>query len=205
MFVDPGARRTPPETSASTRPLAASVQAPRRGFGEQEVRGHTWVKTRFRSREAHDLVAGCVLRDVTEIKRLGEGRLQPVDLGQARLGKPIAHVGIAVRIAPRTAVLPSARHRRARPDRLVRGRDLVPKRLQRGDVDLRERGERLNRVAEDIERDAGADRERRLLQPLARLGAERVGAGQPLAVAEERQEAVVIALRPRVGGGLGDL
>ena len=75
-------------------------------------------------------------------------------------------------------------------------------RLQRGDVDLRERRERLDRVAQDVERDVGADRQRGLLQPLARLGAERVGAGQPLAVAEERQEAVALGVRARVGGGL---
>jgi hypothetical protein len=35
-FVNPAARRAPAETSASTRPLAASVQTPGRGFGEGE-------------------------------------------------------------------------------------------------------------------------------------------------------------------------
>ena len=56
-----------------------------------------------------------------------------------------------------------------------------------------------------VERDVGADRQRRLLQPLAGLGAERVGAGQPLAVAEQGQEAVGLGVGVRVGGGLGDL
>jgi hypothetical protein len=37
VFVDPAARRTSPETSVSTRPLAASVPAPRRGSGEEQV------------------------------------------------------------------------------------------------------------------------------------------------------------------------
>ena len=78
-------------------------------------------------------------------------------------------------------------------------------RLQRRDVDLRERRERLDRVGEDVDRDVGADGERRLLQPLAGLGTERVRARQPLAVAEERQEAVALGVGMRVGGGLGDL
>jgi hypothetical protein len=34
-FVDPAARRPWPSTSALSRPLAATVQAPRRGFGEE--------------------------------------------------------------------------------------------------------------------------------------------------------------------------
>jgi hypothetical protein len=36
VFVDPAARRPPSETSGSARPLAASLQAPRRGSGEYE-------------------------------------------------------------------------------------------------------------------------------------------------------------------------
>ena len=108
--------------------------------------------------------------------------------------------GAAVRRS--SSLLSSARHRRSRADRLARRRDLPAERLQRGDVDLRERRERLDRVGQDVERDVGADRERGLLQPLARLGAERVGAGQPLAVAEERQEAVALGVGARVGGGL---
>ena len=68
-------------------------------------------------------------------------------------------------------------------------------RLQRRDVDLREGRERLDRVAQHVERDVRADGQRRLLQPLARLGPERVGAGQPLAVAEQRQEAVATRRR----------
>ncbi len=73
------------------------------------------------------------------------------------------------------------------------------------DVDLRERRERLDRVPQHVERDAGADRQRRLLQPLAGLRPERVGAGQPLAVAEQRQEAVALGVGARVGRRLGDL
>ena len=56
-----------------------------------------------------------------------------------------------------------------------------------------------------VERDLGADGQRRLLQPLARLGPERVGAGQALAVAEQGEEAVGLGVGVRVGGGLGDL
>ena len=74
---------------------------------------------------------------------------------------------------------PSARYRWSRAERLGRCRDLTAKRLQRGDEDLRERRERLDRVRQNAEWDLGTDRERRLLQPLARLGAERVGARQP--------------------------
>ena len=69
------------------------------------------------------------------------------------------------------------------------GLDLAAQRLQRGDVDLGEGGERLDDVAQHVERHAGADGQRGLLQPLAGLGAERVGAGQPLAVAQQGQEA----------------
>ena len=42
---------------------------------------------------------------------------------------------------------------------------------------------------------------RRLLQPLARLGPERVGAGEPLAVRDERHEPRALRVRARVGGG----
>ena len=58
---------------------------------------------------------------------------------------------------------------------------------------------------QDVERDAGADGEGGLLQPLAGLGSERVGAGQPLAVAEQGQEAVGLGVGPRVGGRPGHL
>ncbi|HET6774236.1 MAG TPA: hypothetical protein VFH36_13050 [Acidimicrobiales bacterium] len=43
------------------------------------------------------------------------------------------------------------------------------------------------------------------MEPLARLGAERIGAGQPLAVAEQGQEAVGLGVRTCVGGRLGHL
>ena len=78
-------------------------------------------------------------------------------------------------------------------------------RFQRVDVDLRERRERLDGVAQHVERHLGADRQRRLLQPLAGLGAERVGAGQALAVAEQGEEAVGLGVGVRVGRGLRDV
>ena len=68
--------------------------------------------------------------------------------------------------------------------------------LHRVQVDLREGRERLDRVLEDVERHARADRERRLAEPLARLGADRVGAGEALAVGDQREE----ARRPRSRG-----
>ena len=48
------------------------------------------------------------------------------------------------------------------------------------------------------------NRERGLLQPLSCLGAEGIRAGQPLAVAEQCQEAVALGVRPRIGGSLRD-
>ncbi len=41
FFVEPEARRTSPETSAPARSLAASLQAPKRGFGECQGTGTT--------------------------------------------------------------------------------------------------------------------------------------------------------------------
>ena len=81
--------------------------------------------------------------------------------------------------------------------RLRHVRDRHAQRLQRRVVDRREARERLDRVAQHLERDVGPDRQRRLLQPLTGFGPERVGAGQPLAVAEQRQEPV--GLRRRRG------
>ena len=100
---------------------------------------------------------------------------------------------------------PFSGSRRRRLDRPVRCGDLAAEQLERVEVDLREGRERLDRVEQHVERDAGADRERRLLQPLARLRAERVGAGQRLAVAEQRQEAVALGVGARVRLGLRDL
>jgi hypothetical protein len=57
----------------------------------------------------------------------------------------------------------------------------------------------LDRVAQHVERDASADRERGLLEPLAGLGAERVGAGQTLAVAQQREEAVRLGVGACIG------
>ena len=65
--------------------------------------------------------------------------------------------------------------------------------MQSGDEDLRERREGLDGVGEDVEWDVGADSQRRLLQPFARLGTQRVRAGQSLAVTEQREKAVLSA------------
>src|SRR5215217_3034222 len=111
-------------------------------------------------------------------------------------------VGAEVIVPPGTG---SPRSWRSRPDRPARRGDLGAEGLQPGEVDLREGRERLDRVRQDVERHAGADRERGLLKPLAGLWAERVGAGQPLAVAEQREEAVRLSVGVRVGGGLGNL
>src|SRR5271165_1351809 len=99
----------------------------------------------------------------------------------------------------------SARHWRSRSGRLRCRGDLAAEHLQRGDVDLGERRERLDRVDQDVELDMGADRERGLLQPLPCLRAERVGARESLAVAEERQKAVLLGVPARVRGGLRHL
>ena len=82
-------------------------------------------------------------------------------------------------------------------------RDLGAQCLHGRVVDPREAGEGLDRVAEHHERDVRADGQRRLLQPLARLRPDRVGAGQPLAVAEQGQEPGGLGVGVRVGGGLG--
>src|SRR3954468_19324539 len=103
------------------------------------------------------------------------------------------------------SLLSSAWHGWSCANGLAGRRDVLAECLQPGDVDLRERGERLDRVAEDVERDVRADRQRGLLEPLTGLGPERVGTGQPLAVAEECQEAVALGVRARVGGGLRHL
>ena len=71
-------------------------------------------------------------------------------------------VGVAVSVLI-VSSFASVRHRRARGGRLGRRRYLVAEDLQRGDVDLRERGEWLDRVGKDLEGDVGADREGGLL------------------------------------------
>ena len=92
------------------------------------------------------------------------------------------------------------------PSRTARsGGDLAAERFQRVDVDLGEGGEGLDDVAQHLQRHAGADGQRGLLQPLAGLGAERVGAGQPLAVGQQGQEAVRLGVGVGVGGRLGHL
>ncbi len=104
------------------------------------------------------------------------------------------------------AACPSPRHVRHlrvhRADRRRHVRDLHAERLHGCVVDPREAREGLDRVAEHLERDVGADGERRLLQPLTGFGPERVGAGQSLAVAEQRHEPVGLGVGVRVGGGL---
>ena len=114
----------------------------------------------------------------------------------------VGAVGVAVVIASPSVSLPSAAPRRPACDAAAISR---AERLQRVDVDLREGREGLDGVAQHVERDARADGERGLLEPLACLGAEGVGAGQPLAVAEEGEEAVRLGVGARVGLGLGEL
>ncbi len=82
-------------------------------------------------------------------------------------------------------------------------RDLGAQRLHGRVVDPREAGEGLDRVAEHHERHVRADGQRRLLQPLARLRPDRVGAGQPFTVAEQGEEPGRLGVGVRVGGGLG--
>ena len=83
--------------------------------------------------------------------------------------------------------------------------DLLPEHLEGGDVDLGEGREGLDRVREDVEREVAADRQCGLLQPLTRLGSERIGANQPFAVAQQGDEPLVVGVGARVGGDLGDL
>src|SRR5262245_25546350 len=88
---------------------------------------------------------------------------------------PTGSVAGDERIADRRAES-SARSRATGP---ARCRDLAMQRLQRREMDLGERRERLDRVEQHVEGNACADRQRCLLEPLAGLRAERVGAGQP--------------------------
>ena len=87
-------------------------------------------------------------------------------------------------------------------NRSARHADLPAELLERGDVDLREGRERLDRVSQHVERHAGPDRQRGLLHPLAGLRAQGVRAGQQFAVAEQGQEAVDFGVVVGVGGGL---
>ena len=86
--------------------------------------------------------------------------------------------------------------------RLPPARDLRTQCLERLDVDFREGGEWLDRVGQDLDRYAGANRQRRLLKPLASFGAEGVGADQAGAVGEQGQEPVAVGIRARVRLGL---
>src|ERR1700684_4090849 len=95
-------------------------------------------------------------------------------------------------VPPGTCVVMVTRYSMIRSGffRPAAGGDLPVERVQRRDVDLGEGGEGLDDIAQYVDRYPGADGQRGLLQPLACLGAERVGAGQPLAVAAQGQEAV---------------
>ena len=83
--------------------------AERRSIGQDDLP----VSARARQQLAVDLWTGkcptgqrhdapVALRDLAEIKRLTEGGLQAIDQGQARLGKPVAHV-CAAAILPRSS------------------------------------------------------------------------------------------------------
>ena len=91
---------------------------------------------------------------------------------------------------------------RSRSDRVARRSDVLRSASSAAAWDLREAGEGLNGVAEHVERNVGADRQRGLLQPLARFRTEGVSARQALTVAQQRQEAVGLRIRVCVRGGL---
>src|SRR5918999_1023732 len=92
----------------------------------------------------------------------------------------------ATRLAPTSAPQPSEA---ARFSTLRARRDLRAQPHQRVEEDLRERGEGLDHVLHHVQRHPGADGDGRLLEPFARLLPERVRAGEPLAVRDERHEA----------------
>src|SRR5213079_273412 len=75
----------------------------------------------------------------------------PRKAGSPRVG------GAAVSVV--IVLLSSVRRRRSRGYGPGLGRDLTAERLQRLDVDLREGRKRLDRVAQDIDRNLGADGE----------------------------------------------
>ena len=79
----------------------------------------------------------------------------------------------------RIARVPSPTSCRAASGRL-RHRRRPAELLERVEERLRERRERLDRVAQDLQRHLGPHGERRLLQPLARLGTDAVRAGERL-------------------------
>ena len=72
-------------------------------------------------------------------------------------------------------------------DRLRRAADQLLHRVQ---VDLGERGEGLDRVLQNGDRNPSADRKRGLPEPLACLGPERVRAREPPAVGNQRRDAI---------------
>ncbi len=81
--------------------------------------------------------------------------------------------------------------------------DLGPELFECGDVDLGERGEGLDDIAQHPERNAGPDGQRGLLEPLTGLGAQGVRPGQTVTVAEQGHEAVGLGVVARVGSRLG--
>ena len=76
----------------------------------------------------------------------------------------------------------------------------IAKNANRFDEYFRKGRERLDRIAQHWKRHTAANRQRRLLQPLSRLRTERVGACEPLAVAQEGKEAVRLLVGARIGG-----
>jgi hypothetical protein len=63
----------------------------------------------------------------------------------------------------------------------------------------------LNRVAQNLDRYVSANRQRRLLKPLASFGSERIRASQTPTVGEQRQEPIALGVRPGVRLGLRKL
>jgi hypothetical protein len=99
----------------------------------------------------------------------------------------------------------SARHWGSGADRFAHRRDdLFAEHLQRVDEDLREGRERLDGVGQDLDRDVGMDRQRRLLQLTRPPPARARKRASTAPVAEERKEAIRFGIRARVGGGLRD-
>ena len=94
---------------------------------------------------------------------------------------------------------------RANTHWMPRRRDLRPQRLERLNVNLGEGRKRLDRVAQHLDRHAGANRQRRLLKPLARFWAEGVRDSQVLAVGEQDQESLALGVGPGVRLGLRQL
>ena len=129
-----------------------------------------------------------VLRAPTSAAALSSrSRVRPVRITSAPSARARLAVSSPIPALPpiTTTVCPAARLARRRRRVVTRSPSRRPvrgpgatssrERLQRADVDLRERRERLDGVAQDVERDVRADGQRGLLHPLARLRAEARG------------------------------